>query len=72
MCKRISISSKNIWDKRSNLTNKPSLSFRSIEVIQHLMGKEEIALGVAIEKLFTTNGLYDKVVKELSEDYPDI
>jgi hypothetical protein len=72
MCKLISISKKSIWDKRSNLTNKPSLSFRSIEVVQYIMKRDEVALGVAIEKLFTTDGLYDEVLEELKEDYSDI
>lgn len=60
------------WDKRDNLKNKPSLSYRTIEVVQHLMAKEEIALGVALEKLMTTEGLYEKILQELSEHYGDI
>lgn len=60
------------WDKRENLRNKPSLSFRTIEVIQHIMNKEEIALGVALERLMETEGLYAKVLDELSGSYPDI
>lgn len=70
MCKRITDTT--IWDKRTNLTNKPSLSFRSIEVIQKVMQDEDVALGIAIEKLFTTDGLYKDTIKKLSEDYSDI
>ena len=60
------------WDKRENLTNKPSLSFRTIEVVQHIMHKEEVAVGVAIDMLMKTEGLYEEIVFELSESYPDI
>ena len=60
------------WDKRDNLTNKPSLSLRTIEVIQYVMGEDEIALGLAVEKLMVTPNLYDEVVEKLSEDYDDI
>jgi len=74
MCMQIKpkLTSKSFWDKRDNLTNKPSLSYRSIEVVQFIMKRDEIALGVAIEKLFTTAGLFDEVLEELKEDYPDI
>lgn len=60
------------WDKRENLTNKPSLSFRTIEVIQHVMHKDEVALGVALEKLMKTEGLYAEILVELGSNYPDI
>lgn len=50
--------SKSFWDGRTNLNNKPSLSYRTIEVIQHLMNEEEIALGIAIEKLMINPSLY--------------
>lgn len=61
-----------IWDMRDNLSNKPSLSNRSIEVIQHIMEQEQVVLGVAIERLFTTEGLYEKALDELSQIYDDI
>ncbi|MGJ0341644.1 hypothetical protein NG769_04205 [Aliarcobacter cryaerophilus] len=63
---------KSFWDARTNLNNKPSLSFRTIEVIQHLMNEEEIALGIAIEKLMTTSNLYKDTIEKLKSDYPDI
>lgn len=63
---------KSFWDARTNLNNKPSLSFRTIEVIQYLMSKEEIALGITIEKLMTTPNLYKETLKKLKIDYSDI
>lgn len=63
---------KSFWDARTNLNNKPSLSFRTIEVIQHLMNEDEIALGIAIEKLMTTPNLYKETLEKLKSDYPDI
>jgi len=66
------ITKKSYWDKRENLTNKPSLSFRTIEVIQHVMQKEEVALGVAIEMLITEKELYEEVLIELNDIYIDI
>lgn len=62
---------KSFWDARTNL-NKPSLSFRTIEVIQYLMKEDEIALGIAIEKLMTTPNLYKETIEKLKSDYPDI
>lgn len=60
------------WDKRDNLTNKPSLSYRTIEVVQHVMAKNEVALGVALEMLMKEDGLYEKILSELSDVYGDI
>ena len=60
------------WDKRDNLVNKPSLSYRSIEVIQHIMENENLNLGLAIEKLLLSSPYYTEVLDELSGDYPDI
>lgn len=64
--------SKNFWDARTNLNNKPSLSYRTIEIIQHLMDEDEVALGIAIEKLMTTPNLYKETLEKLKCDYPDI
>lgn len=66
------LTSKSFWDARTNLNNKPSLSFRTIEVIEHLMSEDELALGIAIEKLMTTPGLYKETLEKLKSDYPDI
>ena len=64
--------SRSFWDGRTNLNNKPSLSYRTIEVIQHLMDEDEVALGIAIEKLMTTPNLYKETLDKLKCDYPDI
>lgn len=63
---------KNWWDKRENLKNKPSLSLRTLEVISEIMNKDEVALGIAIEKLMKTPGLYRETLEKLKGDYPDI
>ncbi|MDS1315803.1 hypothetical protein [Aliarcobacter butzleri] len=63
---------KNWWNKRDNLKNKPSLSYRTLEVINQIMSDEEIALGTAIEKLMTTPNLYKETLEKLKSDYPDI
>lgn len=56
---------KSFWDARTNLNNKPSLSFRTIEVIQYLMNDEEIALGIAIESFMTILNLYKETLEKL-------
>jgi|GEM_PF-1792191 len=66
------INSKSWWSKRDNLKNKPSLSYRTIEVIEHIMVKNSLALGLAIEKLITTPNLYKRTIEELKANYPDI
>ena len=63
---------KNWWNKRDNLKNKPSLSYRTLEVINQIMSDEEIALGTAIEKLMTTQNLYKETLEKLKNYYPDI
>ena len=63
---------KSFWDKRENLKNKPSLSHRSLEVIPFLMERDSIALGIAIERVMSTDGLYDEILEKLSEDFDDI
>lgn len=74
MCARpkLKINKSSFWDKRDNLINKPSLSLRTIEVVQYIMTEEEIALGLALEKLMTTPNLYEDVIEKLKNDYPDI
>lgn len=60
------------WAKRTNLKNKPSMSFKTVEIITHLMEIEEIPLGIAIEKLIYEDGLTRKILEDLKKDYPDI
>jgi hypothetical protein len=66
------ISNKNYWEKRDNLSNKPSLSYKSIEVIQKVKADYKITLGEAIELLFTKKDLYGEILDKLEEHYPDI
>lgn len=71
--RKIRISKDNFWDKRSNLDNKPSLSHRSIKVIEQIMeDNESLTIGRAIEKLMVTPSLYDEMLEKLREDYGDI
>lgn len=71
MCKRIT--NTNWWDKRSNLANKPSLSKRTIQVIEQVMEDDEKAtLGRAIEKLMIGSPIYEETIKKLKEDFNDI
>ena len=72
MAKNHLIASKSFWDGRTNLNNKPSLSYKTLEVINQVMKDEEIALGIAIEKLMTTPNLYKETLEKLKSDYPDI
>ncbi|RXK03796.1 MULTISPECIES: hypothetical protein [Arcobacteraceae] len=66
------IGNKSFWDSRINLKNKPSLSHRTIEVIDHIMVEEELPLGLALEKLMKTPNLYENIIEKLKNDYPDI
>ncbi|QKF72772.1 hypothetical protein AFAEC_0581 [Aliarcobacter faecis] len=63
---------RNWWNKRDNLKNKPSLSNRTLHVIDYIMSEEELALGIVIEKLMTTPNLYKETLEKLKSDYPDI
>ena len=47
------------YDGRENIKNKPSVSRRTLYVIDYLMTNEEIALGTALEKLMITPNLYE-------------
>ena len=62
----------NFWSSRDNLKNKPSVELRTAKVIEHLMKSKGIALGIAIELLMKTDGLYIQIQKELKASYPDI
>lgn len=62
----------NTWNKRFNLKNRPSLSYRTLEIINYIMTNEEVAIGIAIEKLMTTPNLYKETLEKLKSDYPDI
>jgi len=54
------------WDTRYNLKNRPSLANRTIRVIEEVMDRKEVSIGVAIEKLIQSPTLWDEIVSELS------
>jgi hypothetical protein len=72
MSKMEIIGKKSFWDSRINLKNKPSLSQRTIEVIDYIMQEEGLPLGTTLEKLIITPNLYAEVIEKLKDDYPDI
>lgn len=61
----------NFWDGRENINKRPSVERRTERVIHWCMEKYSIGIGPAIEKIMKEN-LYDDILKELSEIYPDI
>lgn len=63
---------RSFWEGRTNLRNKPSISYKTIEIIDHLMQTEEIPLGIAIERLIYEDGLTRRILENLKKDYPDI
>lgn len=66
------ITSKCFWDSRVNLNNRPSLSYRTVEVIKYIMEKEELPQGKVIELLISSENLYNETLKKLGKKYPDI
>jgi hypothetical protein len=63
---------KNYFEGRDNLKNKPSLSRRTIFVIDYVMEELELPAGKAMEKLMSDEKLYSDVIEKLKEEYPDI
>lgn len=59
------------WNRRENIKNKPSVELRTSRVIEKVMNDFEVPMGVAIEKLMRTSGLYDEMVAKLVSIYPD-
>ena len=59
------------WERRENIKQRPSVELRTERVIHHCMEKYSIGIGPAIEKIMREN-LYDELLQELSEVYPDI
>jgi len=43
-----------------------------MRVIDHIMEKKGVAIGIAIELLMKEKGLYEQTLQNLSELYPDI
>ncbi len=60
------------WDRRENIKSKPSVEIRTMRVIDHIMEKKGVAIGIAIELLMKEKGLYEQTLQNLSELYPDI
>ena len=63
---------RNFWQGRENINNRPSVERLTVLVINHIMDKESIAMGIAMEKLMKEVGLWDKSILELKDNYPDI
>jgi hypothetical protein len=61
----------NFWDGRINVKSKPSVALRTERVINYVMEKYSIGIGQAIEKIMREK-LWDEIIIELSELYPDI
>lgn len=59
------------WERRENIKQRPSVELRTERVIHHCMEKYGIGIGQAIEKIMKEN-LYEELLDELSEIYPDI
>lgn len=63
----------NLYDRKFNLPNKPTLTNRSIEVIlktqEFFPGR---TLGDCIELLMQNENLYWEIIDELKETYPTI
>ncbi|MGD9625451.1 MAG: hypothetical protein AB7U51_12450 [Arcobacter sp.] len=62
-----------IWDRKENLSNRPVLSNRDIEVIKKTQELFNITIGDAISGLMKGMYSYDEVLKQLrEEEYPTI
>lgn len=66
------MASQSFWDRRENIKTKPSVELRTLRVIDYIMEDEGLPIGVTIEKLMRSPGLYEEIVKKLAEVYPDI
>lgn len=60
------------WDRRENIKTKPSVELRTLRVIDYVMEDEGLPIGIAIEKLMRSPGMYEEIVEKLAEVYPDI
>lgn len=65
--------SKSIWERRVNIKNRPSVKCKTVLVVEHIMEKNGVPAGVAIEKLIESSPLYEDVIKELKNStYKDL
>jgi len=65
------MASVSFWDGRENIKSRPSVERRTERVLNHAMEKYSIGIGQAIEKVMREH-LWDDLIMELSEIYPDI
>jgi hypothetical protein len=64
---------KSIWEKRTNIKNRPSVKNKTILVVEHIMEKDGVPAGVALEKLIESSPVYSEVVEELKNStYKDL
>lgn len=72
MSKNNTIALKSYWDKRTNVTSRPSVSYRTVEVVSYIMEDLELPMGKAMEELMINGELYKETIEKLKKDYPDI
>ena len=62
----------NIWDRRINIKNRPSVTMRLELVIGKVMDVHAVSIGQAIEMLAESPTLYQETLEILKKDYLDI
>ena len=62
----------NIWDRRINIKNRPSVTMRLELVIGKVMDIHSVSIGQAIEMLAESTTLYKETLEILKKDYLDI
>ena len=62
----------NIWDRRINIKNRPSVTMRLELIISKVMDVYAVSIGQAIEMLAESQTLYDEILEILKKDYKDI
>jgi len=62
----------NIWDRRINIKNRPSVTMRLELVIRKVMDTHSVSIGQAIEMLAESPTLYHETLEILKKDYLDI
>lgn len=62
----------NIWDRRINIKNRPSVTMRLELVIGKVMDVHSVSIGQAIEMLAESPTLYQETLEILKKDYLDI
>lgn len=62
----------NIWDRRINIKNRPSVTMRLELIISKVMDVYAVSIGQAIEMLAESQTLYEEMLDILKKDYKDI